>query len=177
MDAEGASDGPERSRSADVELEVDHIDAAAEAEAQAVPATGSLISVMIVDDDPDMRRYVRRALRHMGHRIGEVVEAKDGVEALVHFRDAEPGLVISDVVMPVMDGYALSRAIRERKTPGEIPILLITGEASVREATTRAREAGAQGVVIKPFNAHTLCQAVEGVLDSCADGPEPATRT
>jgi CheY-like chemotaxis protein len=78
------------------------------------------------------------------------------------------GLVISDVVMPVMDGYALSRAIRDTTPPAETPILLITGEDTPREAADRARSAGAQAVLQKPFNAHTLCRAVEAVLD--ADG-------
>lgn len=121
--------------------------------------------MLVVDDDAEMRRYVRRALRHMEARVSRVFEAGDGEEAMEQLHQEQVGLVISDVVMPVMDGYALSRAIRVSRPSTEIPILLITGEDTPREAADRARSAGAQAVLQKPFNAHTLCRAVESVLD------------
>ena len=104
----------------------------------------------------------------MEARVSQVIEAGDGEEAMEQLEQTQVGLVISDVLMPLMDGYELSRAIRDTKPPAEIPILLITGEDSPREAADRARNAGAQAVLQKPFNAHTLCRAVEAVLD--ADG-------
>ena len=132
------------------------------------PESPASIAVLVVDDDADMRRYVRRALRHMEARVSRVIEAGDGEEAIQQLQQEQVGLVISDVVMPVMDGYALSRAIRDTTPPAEMPILLITGEDTPREAADRARNAGAQAVLQKPFNAHSLCRAVEAVLDGDA---------
>lgn len=123
------------------------------------------IAVLVVDDDADMRRYVRRALRHMETRVSLIIEAGNGEEAMRQLGHTSVGLVISDVIMPLMDGYELSRAIRDTTPPAETPILLITGEDTPREAADRARHAGAQAVLQKPFNAHSLCRAVEAVLD------------
>jgi len=160
-------DGPRRI-SPDIELEV-------EAASPLVrdPATasdrgsdgGHAIVVLVVDDDADMRRYVRRALRHMGDRVGPIIESENGQEALTKLEKLPVGLIISDVVMPVIDGYEMTAAIRRHAAHATVPILLITGEGSPREVMELARKAGAQAVLVKPFNAHELCRAVEEVLE------------
>ena len=119
---------------------------------------------LVVDDDPDMRQYVARSLRHMTVRFGQILEAGNAADALTLVRSRPVGLIISDVVMPNMDGYALTRAVRALDCTPQPAIVLITGEASARESTPRALEAGAQRLVCKPFNAHSLCQAVEEAL-------------
>ena len=112
-------------------------------------------AVLIVDDDADMRAYLRRCLRPIS---GKVVEARDGAEALSIVREAGPGafdLIVTDVVMPVLDGLALRRALAEDPGLGAPAVLLITGESP-------GPQAGA--VLRKPFNSGTLRKRVEQLL-------------
>jgi CheY-like chemotaxis protein len=72
-------------------------------------------TILIVDDDPDMRLYLRGCLRGLGEAAGPVIDAADGVEALRRVRADGVGLVISDVVLPRMDGWGCAR--RSAATP------------------------------------------------------------
>lgn len=108
---------------------------------------------LIVDDDPDMRFYLRTCLQGLG--IQRVLEAADGEEALALARSGVD-LVISDVVIPRLDGYALCRAIKGDAASRGVPVLLISGEEGAS-----AGEVGADGFLAKPFNARQLREAVE----------------
>ena len=112
-------------------------------------------AVLVVDDDPDMRGYLRRCLRSVAARV---VEAVDGEEALGLVRDAGPGafdLIIADVVMPGLDGLALRSALLAEPGLGAPTVLLVTGE-SVGPAY--------EPILRKPFNAGTLRQRVHALL-------------
>ena len=112
-------------------------------------------SILIVDDDPDMRRYLERCLRPMASRV---VEARNGAEALGLVREAGPGgfdLIITDVVMPGMDGLSLRKALAIDPTLGAPAVLLITGENP---------GPGAEPLLRKPFNARTLRRRVGDLL-------------
>jgi CheY-like chemotaxis protein len=79
------------------------------ADSRTVPAG---IRVLVVDDDPDLRGYIRSCLRRVGGVEPRIIEALDGAEALAVARRAPPDVVISDVVMPGLDGVSLARAGR-----------------------------------------------------------------
>jgi CheY-like chemotaxis protein len=79
-------------------------------------------AILVVDDDPDLRRYVRRSLKRPGHPETQVVEAGDGPEALRIVADAPLDLVITDVVMPGMDGFNLVQAIRRSHSADRLPV-------------------------------------------------------
>jgi two-component system, chemotaxis family, chemotaxis protein CheY len=117
-------------------------------------------TILIVDDDPDMRLYLRGCLRGLGPIVGPVIGAADGVEALRRVRAEDIGLVISDVILPRMDGLALRRAIRGDAVHRHLPILLISGEP---EASIAAGPGDA--FLAKPFNAHELLNAVRCLLN------------
>jgi CheY-like chemotaxis protein len=122
-------------------------------------------TILIVDDDADMRLYLRGCLRGLGEAAGAVIDAADGAEALRRVRAGGVGLVVSDVVLPRMNGLELHRAIRGDSAHVHLPILLISG------APEGALPPGpADGFLAKPFNAGELLAAVRHLLRSQEDG-------
>ena len=110
-------------------------------------------TVLIVDDDPDMRLYLRSCLRSLAARYERVIEAADGLEALRLVRSGGVGLVISDVALPGLDGRRLTRAIRDDAALGHVSVLLISGETALGDSA-------ADGFLMKPFNSHQLHAAL-----------------
>ena len=122
-------------------------------------------TVLIADDDLDMRLYLRSCLESLGPRIARVIEAADGLTALRFARSGVVDVLISDVVMPGLDGRALCDAIRADAGLRAIPVLLISGEDPAGGAGS------ADAFLAKPFNAHQLLAAVEGLLPASARPP------
>jgi CheY-like chemotaxis protein len=116
-------------------------------------------TILIVDDEPDMRLYLRGCLRGLGAAAGPLIEASDGVEALRRVRADGVALVISDVVLPLMDGLALRQAIREDPVHAYLPVLLISGEPDA--VLLYGPE---DAFLAKPFNAGELLAAVSGLM-------------
>ena len=110
------------------------------------------LTVLVADDDADMRAYLARSLGLFG--VGHVVLAEDGRQALALARSAD--LVISDVMMPGLGGEALCRALHAR-TPG-LPVLLVSGEPPTPDSD-------ADDFLAKPFNAEALRAHVLPLLD------------
>lgn len=117
-------------------------------------------NILIVDDSPSLRRIVRAALECDGY---EVSESEDGQQALAVLRDTSPGLVITDIHMPVMDGLSLIREIRALPPFRFMPVLVLTTETG-EEMKQRGRAAGATGWIVKPFHPDQLRQVVSRVL-------------
>jgi len=104
------------------------------------------LRVLVVDADADMRALYRDALSAVGC---EVVEASDGREALSNALVEPPTLVITEVRLPLMDGYALCEILRRDLATRAVPILIVTAEARSTELS-RIRRAGANAVLVKP---------------------------
>lgn len=117
------------------------------------------LGVLIVDDEPDMRLYLRSCLAGRGSRIEGVFEAADGLEALPLARSGAVHLVIADVVLPRLDGRELCRAIRRDPALRHLRVLLIGGEDR-----RPGPEVGADGYLAQPFNARQLRDALDEVL-------------
>jgi len=115
-------------------------------------------TVLIVDDDPDMRLYLRSCLRGLPAPYERVIEAADGLEALRLVRSGAVSLVISDVALPGLDGRRLTRAIRDDAALGHVSVLLISGESALGNG-----ESAADGFLMKPFNSHQLHAALGGL--------------
>jgi two-component system, chemotaxis family, chemotaxis protein CheY len=124
-------------------------------------------TILIVDDDPDMRLYLRGCLRGLDGAAGPIIDAADGVEALRRVLADDVGLVISDVVLPRIDGLELRRAIRADAVHAHLPILLISGEP---EAALLCGPDDA--FLAKPFNARELLAAVRCLMNLDADGTQ-----
>jgi len=107
-------------------------------------------TVLIADDDPDIRMLVRLRLERSGY---SVVAASDGLEALALAADCRPDLAILDVSMPHLSGVEVTRALRERAQ--HLPVILLTARA--REAdVAEGVEVGADAYVTKPFSPQEL---------------------
>jgi PAS domain S-box-containing protein len=119
----------------------------------------SFARILLVDDNADMRDYVRRLLS----RYYEVETATDGIAALEVVVHHLPDLVLTDVMMPRMDGFALLSALRSDSRTREIPIILLSARAG-EEAKVEGLEAGADDYLIKPFSARELLARVEATL-------------
>jgi predicted signal transduction protein with EAL and GGDEF domain/FixJ family two-component response regulator len=117
--------------------------------------------VLVADDDPVMRLLMLEMLQQVGL---EGIEAADGREALVLARQRRPDLILMDVEMPHLDGFAACRAIRRGAGAGaSVPIVMVTGGDDI-EAVTSAYEAGATDFVSKPINWPILGHRVLYVL-------------
>lgn len=124
-----------------------------------VPASGARrdsLTVLVADDDADMRLYLTGCLQSFVAAL-TVTEATTGREALVLARTLAFDLIISDVVMPGLDGLALCRALKADVRTASIPFLLVSGE-------TRGPPDCADGFLEKPFNAAGLRVHVERLL-------------
>ncbi len=124
----------------------------AAAPARAIAASGR---VLLADDNPDMRAYVQRLLRQRW----QVDTVADGVEALGAARRSPPDLILSDVMMPRMDGIALLRELRGDPATRHIPVILLSARAG-EEAGIEGLEAGADDYLTKPFSAQELIARV-----------------
>ena len=116
--------------------------------------------VLVADDDPDILSLVAYRLERSGY---EVITATDGADALRLVLAHRPDLVVLDVMMPRIDGYGVTRAIRAHALTERTPVLLLT--ARVQEAdVARGFEAGADDYVKKPFSPQELRARVHAVL-------------
>ena len=114
-------------------------------------ASRIVLRILVADDDADMRLYLRSCLRTLspsGYGSVRILEASDGREALHLARAFLPDLIVSDVVMPGLDGEALGDALKADAQTAAIPLLFISGEATPPR--------GRDGFLPKPFNAARL---------------------
>ncbi|WVR09485.1 hypothetical protein IAU60_006553 [Kwoniella sp. DSM 27419] len=107
--------------------------------------------VLLVDDSFDTRKYIRSVFAP----FCSVIEACDGLEALEHCKKAVPDLIISDVMMPNLDGFGLLQALKESKELAIVPIIMLTARGG-DEAKVDGLLAGADDYLSKPFNAREL---------------------
>lgn len=103
--------------------------------------------VLLVEDTPFVRYAFGRLLRSHGF---EVCEAGDGREALERIDDFRPELILTDLMMPVMDGFELTRRLQDQPETARLPVVAITADATA-QSERRAREAGALDVIAKPI--------------------------
>lgn len=108
--------------------------------------------VLLVEDAPFLRYAFGRLLRMHGF---EVREANDGREALECVSKFRPQLVLTDLMMPVMDGIELIRRLHDDPQTGQLPVVAITADAT-EQAERMAREAGAVDVITKPIDLPAL---------------------
>jgi PAS domain S-box-containing protein len=133
-------------------------------------AAGSRPTVVLADDNADMRDYVRRLLS-TDYRV---IAVADGAEALRVTTARKPDLVITDVMMPGLDGFGLLKALREDPGTAPIPVVMLSARAG-EEARVEGLQAGADDYLTKPFSARELLARVGGTL-ALAKARREATR-
>ncbi|GIJ47853.1 histidine kinase [Virgisporangium aliadipatigenens] len=124
-------------------------------------STGAPARILVADDNADMRSYLARLLRSAGHRVTVV---PDGQAALEAARADVPDLVVSDVMMPRLDGLQLVAALRGDTRTAGTPVLLLSARAG-QEASIEGLEAGADDYLFKPFSAAELLARVRANVE------------
>ena len=139
--------------------------------------TAATTRFLVVDDFTTMRRILRNLLSELGFR--QVDEASDGRMALEMLRQNSYDFVISDINMPRINGYELLRQIRADAALKELPVLLITSEAS-KDDVLQAIRLGANGTILKPLTKSSLEEKVRNIQlrspawPSCGTARTPA---
>ena len=107
-------------------------------------------NVMIVDDSKSMRKVILKTLQLSGFQIGECLEASNGQEALDILEGKWIDLILSDVHMPVMDGFGFIRSLREKDICRDTPVVFVTTEAN-EDRLNQLMALGGTGYIRKPF--------------------------
>lgn len=124
-----------------------------------------MAEILIVDDNEDNRKVLSRLLEYAGHQSRT---ARDGADALELARGHAPDLVLMDLAMPEMDGWAATARFKADPELAAIPIIVVTGHVTSDEIH-RAREVGCQDVVSKPIDYYVLVAKIARYLS-----PPPA---
>ena len=116
--------------------------------------------IMTVDDSSSIRQMVSFTLREAGY---SVVEAVDGLDALMKLKNNKIDMLITDLNMPNLDGIGLIKEVRNTAESKFVPILMLTTESQA-EKKQQGKIAGATGWIVKPFNQEQLLTVVKKVL-------------
>jgi DNA-binding response OmpR family regulator len=116
--------------------------------------------ILVVDDDSDFRKIVRKILEGAGYRVGEAASATEGLAAL---KQQKPHLLLCDLSMPEIDGFALLTVIRQTPEYESIPVVVLS-RLNKKQFVHRAAALGAAEYVLKPLQAHLFLQKLRKVL-------------
>jgi len=116
--------------------------------------------VLIVDDDADLREFLRANLETDGYLVREAANADEGLAVL---EDEPPDLILLDVMMPKVDGWEMLRLVRERHGVESIPVVMFSGKVE-DEDEAAAQERGAQAFIGKPFDPEQLLASTKALL-------------
>jgi signal transduction histidine kinase/DNA-binding response OmpR family regulator len=117
-------------------------------------------TLLLVEDEKDVREYVKDSLKDFYH----ILEAENGKQALLIIQEEEPDLIVSDIMMPELDGLELTRIIKNDLKTCHIPVILLTAKAS-QEQKFEGLEEGADSYIPKPFNSRHLQIRVKKLLE------------
>jgi len=117
-------------------------------------------TILVADDEEDLRELVAYRLTRSGYRV---IGAGDGQEALELAVERTPDLMVLDVMMPKLDGYELTRRVRAEAALRSIPVILLTARSQESDID-RGFEVGADDYLKKPFNPDELVARVRAVL-------------
>ena len=138
-----------------------NIPPAASAEKNELPKERLALTILVVEDNADMRGYIRSILRDYYN----VLEATNGAEALDVLNNQSVDFIISDLMMPVMDGIELSRRVKETFTISHIPFLMLTAKTSP-ETRLESYRTGVDEYLLKPFDETLLLTRIENILNN-----------
>lgn len=121
--------------------------------------------ILAVDDEPNIVRLIQVNLERQGY---QVETANNGAQALAKIKENRPDLLVSDVMMPEMDGFELLANVRRDPTISDLPVIMLTAKAQDRDVMTGYQH-GADMYLTKPFNPAELLSFVKRILSSQGD--------
>ena len=127
--------------------------------------------LLIVEDNPEMRRYIHKILSD--HY--QIIEAENGKEGVRKAEEVIPDLIISDIMMPQMDGYELCKRIKSNESTSHIPVILLTAKAD-HESRLSGLEIGADDYLSKPFDTAELKLIVRNRIEERTNMREKFSR-
>lgn len=119
-------------------------------------------TVLVVDDEPDVLLLCRVNLEFEGYRV---IEAGDGEAALARLAEEVPDVVLLDVMMPKLDGWAVLERIKADPRTAEVPVVMLTAKVQDHDQI-RGWSSGAAEYITKPFSPLSLSQVVQDVIDT-----------
>lgn len=119
--------------------------------------------ILVVEDNPDMSRFIAMSLEQRGGEFS-VIPASDGAAGLKKAKETYPDLIISDIMMPVMDGLELCRRIKSDMMTSHIPVILLTAKGD-EGSRAEGYAAGADGYINKPFSIRTLRSRIGQLIE------------
>jgi DNA-binding response OmpR family regulator len=120
-----------------------------------------MAKILVVDDEPEILKLTSRILESRGHTV---VGARDGQEALDVARRELPSLVILDLNLPRMDGFAVCKTLKSEEPTKKIPVIMLTAAYTNMNDANKGLEVGADEYVIKPFVKEVLLHNVDRLL-------------
>jgi diguanylate cyclase (GGDEF)-like protein/PAS domain S-box-containing protein len=129
-----------------------------------------MATILIVDDRPSNRQFLATLLAYGGH---ELLEAGDGAQALELVRERRPDLVVTDILMPTMDGYEFVQRVRADPQLAPTPVIFYTASYSTPQAEALAKSCGVQKVLAKPSEPQEILRAVNEALGAAAPAHSP----
>jgi len=131
-----------------------------------------MATILVVDDNAPNREYLQTLLSYKGHRV---IVAVDGREALPLIRSERPDLVIADLLMPNMDGFELTRAVRSDAALAHTAIIYCTATYHAREVEMLARSLGVLQIIDKPSEPEAILKLVDAVLAGSVQAAIPVS--
>jgi DNA-binding response OmpR family regulator len=118
-------------------------------------------SILVVDDEPDVRRMLEVVLGRRGH---SVLGAESGLEALVQAQGESPDLILLDIMMDGMDGWEVLKLLKLDEKTREIPVVILSARVEPRDKI-RGLQEGAVDYLIKPFSGKEVMERIEVILE------------
>jgi CheY-like chemotaxis protein len=118
-----------------------------------------MATILVVDDEKPVRQFLAVSLEQVGHRVLQAYHGRHAMSVIAHGGTNRPDLVISDVMMPLVDGLELCRMLKTDPTTADIPVVLMS--AAIRPAATGAL---ADGFLAKPFDLDAMDALIDHLL-------------
>lgn len=125
------------------------------------PPRGHAETILVAEDDPDLLEVLRLTLEDAGYRVEPAVS---GTQAVILARAAPPDLLLLDVMMPGMDGFAVCTALQQSRETRRVPVIFLTALSSTADKVRGLTCAGARDYIAKPFDSAELLARIHVVL-------------